>query len=244
MIWREKDKIMNDHKFCFIICTNDALYLEEAMVYLDNLVVPEGYETELLLIEDAAAMTQGYQEAMEQSDARYKIYMHQDVFILNKYILVDLLDIFQSDAQIGMVGMVGYQRIAADGVMWHVINREGGIYERHPRSAYPELSSYRYSMEKDGIVQVALIDGLFMATSRDLHWDTEKLLGWDFYDAYQSMHFMEEGMRVVVPVQRHPWCLHDDNILLNMFNYAKYRDMFMKDYAECLGKRYDEIQWQ
>lgn len=157
---------MNDHKFAFIICTNDALLLEECLHYIDHLIIPEGYETELFTITDAGCMTQAYNEAMQASDARYKIYMHQDVFILNRYILTDLLSIFTSDPQIGLVGMVGYEGIAADGIMWHT-DRTGSIYMRQPQTPYPELSGYRYNIA-DGYDYVAQIDGFFMASSHDL----------------------------------------------------------------------------
>lgn len=110
---------MNDHKFCFIICTNNELLLDEAVLYIHSLIVPDGYSVELLTVKDAASMTSGYNEAMEASDAKYKIYMHQDVFILNKNFLQDILSIFYSDPQIGMIGMVGYDPVSPDGIMWH-----------------------------------------------------------------------------------------------------------------------------
>ena len=71
---------MNDHKFCFIICTNNDLYLNECLHYIDHLVIPEGYEVDVLTIQDAISITTGYNEGMHASDAKYKIYMHQDVF--------------------------------------------------------------------------------------------------------------------------------------------------------------------
>ena len=73
---------MNDHKFCFIICSNNDLLLGEALHYIDQLNIPDEYEVDLLTVKDAASITEGYNEAMLSSDAKYKIYMHQDVFIL------------------------------------------------------------------------------------------------------------------------------------------------------------------
>ena len=72
-------------KIAFIICTNNELFLNECISYLNELVVPEGYDTDLLAISDAVSMPSGYNEAMRASDADIKIYMHQDVFIINKY---------------------------------------------------------------------------------------------------------------------------------------------------------------
>lgn len=231
---------MNDHKFSIIICTNDSLLLEESLHYIDHLIIPDGYDIDLLTIPDALCITQGYNEAMLASDAMYKIYMHQDVFILNKNILSDLLSIFASDPQIGMVGMIGYERVSPDGIMWNT-ERTGNIYMRHPHAPYPTLSDYHYSVTQDGYDYVAEIDGFFMATSQDLTWNTAVLDGWDFYDAFQSIHFLLNGKKIAVPRQRHPWCLHDDNRMLNLFHYDHYRQIFLQNHEQFLGKTYAEI---
>lgn len=231
---------MNNHKFAIIICTNDALILEECLHYIDHLIIPDGYEIDLLTITEASCMTQGYNEAMQASDARYKIYMHQDVFILNKNILGDLLSVFMSDPQIGMVGMVGYERISPDGIMWHG-KRLGNLYVDNPNTPYPALSDYRYHVTRDSYNYAAEIDGFFMATCQDLLWDTDRLDGWDFYDAFQSIRFLLAGYKIAVPFQRHPWCMHDDNKFPSLFHYNHYRQIFFRDYRQFLGKSQAEI---
>ena len=169
---------MDEHKFCFILCTNNDILLSEAIHYISHLNVPAGYTTELLTVTDAASMTAGYNEAMTASDAKYKIYMHQDVFILNRNFLSDILAIFRSDASIGLIGMTGYESVSPDGVMWHVQSRLGTPYKR--KTSYPPLSDYRYSLSEDGYRHAALVDGFMMITSTDYLWDTEDLTGWDF----------------------------------------------------------------
>lgn len=231
---------MNDHKFCFIICSNDDLLLEECIHYINHLHIPSGYEIELLTISDAASITQGYNEGMEASDARYKIYMHQDVFLLNRNILPDLLAIFQSDPGIGLVGMIGYDSISPNGIMWHW-RQSGNLYPRQAPSSLPPLADYRYQLSTDGVAYAAVIDGFFMATCYDLPWDTTHLKGWDFYDAFQSISFLEHGYKIAVPIQRYPWCMHDDNKFPNMSNYNQYRQIFMKVYQKYLGRHYSQI---
>lgn len=231
---------MNPHKFCFIICTNNSLLLEESIHYINHLILPAGYEIDLLTISDSASMTAGYNEAMAASDAKYKIYMHQDVFILNKNILSDLLAIFHSDPLIGMIGMVGYDTVSPDGIMWHK-KRYGNLYQSKPEYVYPKLSEYNYSVIHDKFSYVAEIDGFFMATSSDLPWNTELLKDWDFYDAFQSISFLLHGYKIAVPMQRHPWCMHDDNKFPNLYHYNHYRHIFMRTYGKYLGKHYTEI---
>ena len=231
---------MDDHKFCFVICANSDLYLEESLHYISHLQIPEGYKADLFTVRDAVSITEAYNEAMSVSDAKYKIYLHQDVFILNKNILSDLLKVFHTDELIGMIGMVGYDTVSPDGIMWHK-KRLGNYYQRTPPVSYPKLSTYNYDLEKDGFSFVALVDGFFIATSRDLPWNTKLLKGFDFYDAFQSIHFLKHGYKIVVPTQKHPWCMHDDGKILNLRNYDPYRRIFMQTYPDCLGKHYSEI---
>ena len=94
---------MNENKVSFIICVNDNLFFEECVRYLNWLEVPEGIETDILEIREAHSMAEGYNEGMKSSDAKYKVYMHQDAFIVNKYFIYDILSIFREDRSIGML---------------------------------------------------------------------------------------------------------------------------------------------
>ncbi len=236
--------ITDDHKFAFIICTNNETYLGECLHYLDHLIVPENYSVDILTIAEAKSMTKGYNEGMSSTDAKYKIYMHQDVFISNPYFLSDILAIFTSDKTIGMIGMVGYPTIPTTGLMWDGSRMGASYLYGSSRHAYPnmDLSSYRYSIEKDGIRDAALIDGLMMITAYDLTWDEVNLTDWHFYDAFQSMQFLLHGYRVVVPTQTLPWFVHDDGKILTMWGYNKYRHLFMETYKDYLGKSCHEIR--
>lgn len=231
---------MNNHKFAFIICSNRPLLLEECLYYINHLVIPEGYSIDVLTIQDAVSMTSAYNEAMTASDAKYKIYIHQDIYLLNRNFLMDLLAIFQSDPLIGLIGMVGYDSISSDGIMWHA-PRCGNLYYANPPIPYPALESYSYSLEQDSYHSVALIDGLLMATAYDLPWDSVLLTGWDFYDAFQSIHFLQKGYRIAVPSQRHPWCLHDSGPFNNMVHYNQYLQIFRQHYNCLLGKNLQQI---
>ena len=233
---------LNPKKFLFIICTNDPQLLNECLYYIEHLFVPEGFEIDVVSISDAPSMTSAYNEAMSSSDAKYKIYLHQDVFILNRNFLADILSIFQLNSQIGMIGMVGYKQISSDGIMWHS-QGFGNLYKNNPPSAYPPLDTYHYSISEDGVMEVALIDGLLIATAYDLPWNAELLTGWDFYDAFQSLRFLANNYRIVVPGQNYPWCMHDADSFSNMKNYDYFRQSFKRIAAPLLGKSLEEIQY-
>ena len=59
-------------------------------------------------------------------------------------------------------------------------------------------------------VEVEALDGLLLATSRDVRWREDLFDGWDFYDVSQCLEMRRMGWRVVVPCQETPWCYHDN----------------------------------
>lgn len=201
--------------------------LEECLLYIHRLYVPEGYSVETLSIEDAFSMTSGYNEGMKASDAVYKIYLHQDVRIINRHFLEDILEIFHTDENIGMIGMVGTEKMAIDGMMWHNY-RLGALYGE--TSIEKSYGDYKFSLE-DGIYDVEAIDGFLMVTRKDLSWREDLFDGWDFYDVSQSFEMKRAGYRIVVPGQANPWCVHDDGII-SLRNYDYYRKKCMKEYRE------------
>lgn len=94
---------------------------------------------------------------------------------------------------------------------------------------------YRYDMEKDRLWEVEGIDGMLMATQYVIPWREDLFDGWDFYDLSQSFEMKRRGRRIVVPVHKQPWCVHDDKPLLSVWNYDKYRRKFIEEYIDTDG---------
>lgn len=221
-------KKIEDNKICFIICSNDSFYLQECMFYIGQLNIPKGYEIEVLSIQKSQGMAAGYNEGMNVSNAKYKIYLHHDVFILNRNFLHDILTIFSQDETIGMIGMVGAVKMPTNGVMWYA-DREGDIFLKRIHSE-KDLGTYYYRIE-DGYRIVEAIDGLMMITSKDLPWREDLFDGYHYYDVSQSLEFLRKGYKVVVPNQKVPWVYHDSPIM-NLRTYDKYRKIGMEEYRE------------
>ena len=220
---------MNNQKICFILCVNSQFFFEECLLYLERLLVPEGFEVEVRPIWGADSMTNGYNRVMPETDAKYKIYMHQDTLIVNKYFLHDMLAIFGVDEEIGMIGMVGCEKLPEDGVMWHGF-RCGAVYGSDvPLPKDISASAYRYRLQEDGYTEVEAVDGFLMATCCEIPWREDIFDGWDFYDVSQSFEYRRKGKKIVVPKQLRPWCAHNDGIL-SMWNYEKYKRIFLQEY--------------
>lgn len=216
----------NDKKICFVICYNNERYLSECLLYINNLNIPEGYIIENINIKGAGSMTSGYQKAMTSTDAKYIVYLHQDVFILEKDFLKRTIDIFNTDKSIGMIGMVGTEKLPESAVMWQSKERVGLI-----RSSIIEtVDDYFDKKMQIPYTEVDTVDGLLIMTNRhDVDWRIDLFDGWDFYDVSQATEYRKKGYKVVVPYQEKPWVLHDCGFL-NMTDYEKYRKVYVNKY--------------
>jgi glycosyltransferase involved in cell wall biosynthesis len=221
---------MNNKKICFITCVNDLELYDECVKYLSNLNVPEGYEVENIFIEEAESITKAYNEAMKASDARYKVYMHQDVFVINKNFIFDILNIFQNDKNVGLLGVIGAKAIPTSGLWQDSGSKYGKVYDSH--TSKMELTCFD-EVDKD-YESVKVIDGLIMATQYDIPWCEEKFDGWSFYDLSQSMEFIKAGYKVAIPKQEKPWVIHDCGLANVEKEYQHYCEEFLKEYAKDL----------
>ncbi len=218
---------MVNNKICFISCVNDEVKYSECLKYINSLNVPEGYIIDAIAVRDAYSMTSAYNDAMKESDAKYKVYLHQDTFIINKNFIKDILNIFNEYDDIGMLGLTGAKTIPKSGIWWESTNTYGKVYESHTDKM--ELLSFKEC--SDEVEFVKGIDGFIMITQYDLKWRDDIFDGWQFYDLSSSAEFIINGYKVAVPKQSIPWCIHDCGIVVDTRNgYKKYNELFVKHY--------------
>ena len=220
-------KTMNEKKISFIVCVNNSLYYEECVWYINHLHLLDGYEKDIICITEAESMAQAYNAAMESSSAKYKIYLHQDVFIYHRYFMDDMLSIFNSDDKIGMIGMIGGINLADNAVIWNKWNI-GCTYGCNFSGAFPVRG---YQNPEYQWLEAEAIDGMLMATQYDVRWREDLELGWDFYDVSQSLEFTKKGYKIVIPYQQEPWCMHDCG-RSKLLHYDEARKKMMEEYNE------------
>ena len=215
---------MNDRQIAFIMCVNDDRQADESEFYIRCLDVPEHYEVDVIRVREAVSMAAGYNAAMQSSEARYKVYLHQDTRIISQTFIRDMIKVFEEDAAIGMLGCVGCRKLPANGQAvghWDV----GMVYH----NCIP--GTLTLEQDKEQPVEVEALDGLLLATSRDVRWREDLFDGWDFYDVSQCLEMRRMGWRVVVPCQETPWCYHD-NFYSRMLNYQKYCNKMITEYQD------------
>lgn len=219
---------MNNNKICFISCINNQQLYSEALYYINQLEIPEGYEIECISIENAESMTKGYNEAMKASDAKYKVYLHQDVYIVNKSFIKDMLNIFKSNEKIGMLGVIGAKVIPTNAIWWESRKKYGKVYDSHTG----QIGLLSFNEVKGEYQSVQAIDGLIMITQCDIPWRQDIFDGWHFYDLSQSIEFIKTGYDVAIPNQVSPWVIHDCGVVNVRNGYEDYRKLFLEEYSK------------
>lgn len=213
----------NPNKISFIICVNDETYYKECLFYIERLHVPEGFTIDVIPVRDELSIYQGYNQAMKQSDAKYKIYMHQDVFLVYPDILLRFLELLTKHPEIGMAGILGSDSFPEDKYFYKSWNY-GNVLACSEKNAFHNELIKRES-------RVVAIDGMFMMTQYDIPWREGILGGWDFYDFSQSLEFIHRGYEVWVPAQKKPWCIHDCGYL-KLNSYDESQKKFLQVYKD------------
>lgn len=216
----------NEKEIAFIISVNNELLFNECLYYIHHLEIPEGYRIDVIAIREAESMCAAYNAGMQSSNAKYKIYMHQDVLLSNRRILYEIISRFLNRQKLGMIGMIGGTDIPDTGIVfdsWNV----GKVDVREPDMAYYMHTDDRI---KDDTF-VAAIDGMFMATQYDITWREDLFRSFDFYDISQSCEFRRAGYDISVPYQEIPWVLHNCGYA-KLKNYLGEKEVFLKEYAD------------
>ncbi len=219
---------MKENKICFISCVNDQQLYNEALYYIDQLEVPKGYEIECISIENANSMTAGYNKAMGASDAKYKVYMHQDVYIRNRSFINIMLDILTSNRNIGIIGLTGTKVIPVNGTCNECSQKYGQAYST--QTGVIKLLAYNEVVSEYEKVQA--VDGFIMVTQYDIPWREDIFDGWSFYDISQSLEFMKAGYEVVIPKQEETWVIHEASGSNTGVEFEGYCNIFMEEYPK------------
>ncbi|XME04285.1 glycosyltransferase family protein [Lachnospiraceae bacterium C1.1] len=216
---------MKINEIAFIVCYNDEFLMGECKKYIERLYLPESYSIDIITVAEAPSMCAGYNAAMKSSDAWIKVYLHQDTFIVNRYFIFNIVEIFNSDKNIGIIGITGTDALPDSAIWWR-----GEVKGKFP------FTKEEYIDERIGenynLSEAVAVDGFLIATSKNVEWREDIFDGFDFYDISQCLEYRRRGYRVVVAEQRLPWCIHADGFFLDLDNYAYARKIFFEEYKK------------
>lgn len=219
--------MVNDKKIAFIICTNNERWYNECVQYLSRLELPDGFDADVLQIVDAKSMASGYNEGMHASDAKYKIYLHHDVFIIRTDFMKRVIRAFEEHPEVGIMGVIGTDKIVQDASYWNHWDC-GKVYALDAMLPFKVCGPNTYT---EGVTSAKAVDGMILMTQYDVEWREDIFTGWDFYDVSQCFEFARKGYEVAVFHENEISIMHDCGYS-KLVNYNDSREKFCEEYAE------------
>lgn len=222
--------MMKEKTILVVVCVNNEELFEQCEWQIKNVIVPPEFQVRIFPVYHAKSMTSAYNQALSYP-AKYKVYLHQDTFIINRNLFIDLISIFASNEKLGLIGVAGCQYLPQNGIWWEGKNLVGQVIE-YRRKNYQLLSLEKEFYESKTFTSVQAIDGLLMATQYDLPWREDLFDGFHFYDVSQSLEFRKAGYLVGILDQTRIWCIHYNGDEFDPITYEKYRQVFVKHYMD------------
>ena len=229
---------MDEKKIVAIIHMTDENACKEAMLYLQKLKVPQGFTFDILPVEGAKKYP-AYNFAMKSSDAQYKIYIDEKVIVRQENILAEIIKIFKSDKNIGMIGCSGAVQLSTNGVCVRSAKRCGKVQMGNSKDKIQDWGG----IDKD-YREVEAIDGWFMATQYDIPFHEEFAT---LADSAQCLEFRRQNYKVVVARQKKPWLWYKSTVWgLNEEDVKKFLDEYSKELfplVSIIMPTYNRPQW-
>ena len=210
---------MNKQKVEVIVhATNEAACLR-LKTSLEKIVLPKKFSVNVRFVTGDKKFS-AYNDAMRASDAKYKIYLDEQVVVTNENFLSELLEIF-SDNKIGAVGTSGALELSTNGVSLRSVKRGGKNFVGYPTAKISGSNNF-------GAAEV--IDGFFFATQYDLPWRHDLFTDNFFGGQAQCVEFRRAGYKIFIPQQDKPWISFcGTKISLDESSRQKFLDEYSKD---------------
>ena len=217
-------KDLDPRKIAIIFCTNNMDYMKECIFYLKDLIVPKDFSLEILPVLNANSMTEGYNLAMSHTNAKYKLYIHQDSFIIDRNILSKLISCFENDTNIGMLGIFGSSSLD-ESCKWFNSPTQDNYFNLFQDEILDVLTSVKRTTSNP--VNAWAIDGVFIATSVDISWCEDIFNDWHFYDICQCARMRENGYKTAFLPTNEISMLHENTLNKDPdFKYDLYAHRF------------------
>ncbi|MGL5712429.1 MAG: glycosyltransferase, partial [Paraclostridium sp.] len=224
---------MENNIFSFIIYSQSSQLYNECVEYINELLIPKNYSIEIIRVNEGKSIASAYNYGLKESKGKYKIYMDEDVCILNKNILIDSLNIFDKDENISVIGIVGSKDISPNGVWWEGKEKYGKVVE----SSTGDMKPLHFIEVNSEYEEVSLIDEMIMITKNDISFRDDILEGNFFHASMYCIDILLLGKKIVVPKQESYWIMHNCGVV-NLDGYDNDKNIFIKNYSDKVNNAY------
>lgn len=196
---------LDENKILFVVQKQNEDNYTACIQSIQDLKIPKGKKTEICtwsLTKPDASYSQLYNAVIAKNNAKYKIYLPDTTCFVYEKALLDMLKIMESDCEIGMLGVCGAKYLPVSGIWQDAEHKVGSMYALQ---ADGNVSEIKYDTPEAEYEEVQSISSAIVVTQYDLPW--KDVANGDLRAAAQSLEFIRQGYKVVVPAQTQTWCL-------------------------------------
>ena len=192
---------MNEKGIAILIWKRNEEHYANCIEGLRQLQYPAGYEVRVYTLTEQDTFTKQCNSVLAETDAKYKIYLSDEMRITAPTFVQDMLNIF-ADTSIGMIGFFGSTEMPLSANIMDAPHKYGSVLI----PAGGVLEEMRFGEgTADVIADVrAILPSLFV-TQYDVPWDAN-YTGQYYAVQAQCREFVRHGYRVVVPIVETPFC--------------------------------------
>ncbi|SCY34200.1 glycosyltransferase [Butyrivibrio sp. INlla14] len=208
---------MINNKICFICCITDIENDSRIAQNISMLSIPEGYDVEYLGVTQAKSIADGYNEAIDSTDALIKIFLKESVTITSPDLLADIVRIYSGSDKIAVIGALGTDKMPVDMVMQHGI-------------MYGQESDNTYAVNGEYQEVLCISDDLFTVKG-DYRFNSELFDGDSFYNVDLCASVLRSGKKIVVASQSPVYWTNGTTPPVYDDSFEKYRKIALDRYS-------------
>ncbi len=182
-----------------IICSRNSGIAPELSSNIDATI---GCGYEMVIIDNSDnrySIFQAYNKGIEESKSDILCFIHDDILFHSNGWGQKIIEIFNSDIQIGLIGVAGSKaKTKAPSGWWNVPHelKQVNIIQ-HVETG--EVERWEYGLENELLTEVVAIDGVFIAARKDKNISFDaSLKGFHNYDLNISLQYKAKGYKVMV----------------------------------------------
>ena len=174
-----------DNKIGVVVCSKRTT--EENKDFIEHIKETCGCDTHVYMIHnpEGVSISKIYADMIDNKDidADIIVFIHDDIEFLRKGWGKEVLRLFNTHKDYGIIGVAGSAQFDEHGAWWNYEKKFGQVLHRSEGKSW--LTAFSPLLDKD-LQEVVVIDGLFMAVHRKRIKENfnRELEGFDFYDIH------------------------------------------------------------
>lgn len=179
-----------------VICSKKKELCDQLVANINQTI---GIPFELEIITGAESITQAYEVGLKKSTGDICLFLHEDVLFHTKDWGKSLLDHFNSDPTLGLIGLAGAKTHTFVPSAWWDCPEEDKVLRLIQHKPDGSKEDQDQGFEDQKRAEVAVIDGVFMALRKEVGAQFDQTItGFHGYDLDLSLAVQEKGFKVAV----------------------------------------------